>query len=65
MKKFLDYVKFNNYELVCQALDKSIKYLYQYDYFRQTPIHWAAKLGYEKMLELFLRYTELIFIIKI
>ena len=57
-EEFFDYVKFNNYELVCQALAKSIKYLYQYDYFRQTPIHWAAKLGYEKMLELFLRYTK-------
>ena len=57
-EEFFDYVKFNNYELVCQALDKSIKYLYQYDYFRQTPIHWVAKLGYVKMLELFLRYTK-------
>ena len=57
-EEFFDYVKFNNYELVCQALAKSIKYLYQYDYFRQTPIHWAAKLGYEKMLELFLRFTK-------
>ena len=57
-EEFFDYVKFNNYELVCQALTKSIKYLYQYDYFRQTPIHWAAKLGYEKMLELFLRFTK-------
>ena len=57
-EEFFDYVKFNNYELVCQALAKSIKYLYQYDYFRQTPIHWAAKLGYEKMLEMFLTYTR-------
>ena len=57
-EEFFDYVKFNNYELVYQALDKSIKYLYQYDYYKQTPIHWAAKLGYVKMLELFLRYTK-------
>ena len=34
-----------------QALNKNIQFLYQYDYFMQTPLHWAAKLGYEKMLE--------------
>ena len=57
-EEFFDYVKFNNFELVSQALEKNISYLYQYDYFKQTPIHWAAKLGYEKMLEMFLRYTR-------
>ena len=57
-EEFFDYVKFNNYELVKQALEINIRYLYQYDYFKQTAIHWAAKLGYEKMLELFLRYKR-------
>lgn len=57
-EEFFDYVKFNNFDLVCQALDRNTGYLYQYDYFKQTPIHWAAKLGYEKMLEKFLRYTR-------
>ena len=46
------------FDLVKQALNKNIRYLYQYDYFKQTPIHWAAKLGYEKMLEMFLSYTR-------
>ena len=57
-EEFFDYVKFNNYDMVNQALNKNIKFLYQYDYFKQTPLHWAAKLGYEKMLELFLTYTR-------
>ena len=57
-EEFFDYVKFNNMELVEQALDKNPRYLFQYDYFKQTAFHWAAKLGYEKMLEMFLRYTR-------
>ena len=57
-EEFMDYVKFNNVEMVNQALDKSIKYLYQYDYFEQTAFHWAAKLGYEKMLEMFLTFSK-------
>lgn len=57
-EEFFDYVKFNNYDMVSQALDKSIKYLYQYDYFKQTAFHWAAKLGYIKMLETFLNLSK-------
>jgi ankyrin repeat protein len=57
-EEFFDYVKFNNIELVEQAIDKNPRYLFQYDYFKQTAFHWAAKLGYEKMLEMFLRYTR-------
>ena len=57
-EEFMDYVKFNNFEMVNQALDKSIKYLYQYDYFQQTAFHWAAKLGYERMLEMFLTFSK-------
>ena len=57
-EEFFDYVKFNNYELVKQAINKSVKYLYQYDYFKQTAFHWAAKLGYDKMLDMFLRCSR-------
>ena len=57
-EEFLDYVKFNNFEMVSQALDKNIAYLYQYDYFHQTAFHWAAKLGYERMLEMFLTFSR-------
>ena len=57
-EEFFDYVKFNSYDLVKQALNKSIQYLYQYDYFKQTAFHWAAKLGYDKMLDMFLRCSR-------
>ena len=57
-EEFLDYVKFNNFEMVSQALDINIAYLYQYDYFHQTAFHWAAKLGYERMLEMFLTFSR-------
>ena len=57
-EEFFDYVKFNNYDLVKQALNKSTKYLYQFDYFKQTAFHWAAKLGYDKMLDMFLRCSR-------
>lgn len=50
-------MKFNDYERVSQALNHKSEYLYQYDYFLQTPIHWAAKLGYDKILELMLKKT--------
>ena len=57
-EEFFDYVKFNNYDLVKQAINKSIMYLYQFDYFKQTAFHWAAKLGYDKMLDMFLRCSR-------
>ena len=57
-EEFFDCVKFNNYELVKQAINKYTEYLYQYDYFKQTAFHWAAKLGYDKMLDLFLLYSK-------
>ena len=36
---------------------KNQKYSEQFDYLRQTPFHWAAKLGYEKILNLLLQYS--------
>ena len=57
-EEFLDYVKFNNFEMVNQALDITIAFLYQYDYYKQTAFHWAAKLGYERMLEMFLNFSR-------
>ena len=44
--------------MVKQALNITVKYLYQYDYFQQTAFHWAAKLGNLKMLDLFLTYSK-------
>ena len=51
-EEFIDAVKFNNYELVKQAIKKDKNYLIQFDYNQQTAFHWAAKLGYDKILRL-------------
>ena len=53
-EEFLDAVKFDNPEIVKQAVECNYKYLFEYDYFRQTAYHWAAKLGNEKILEILL-----------
>ena len=37
---FFDAVKFNDINVVKQALEKDDHYLIQFDYFKQTPIHW-------------------------
>ena len=54
----MDAVKFNKIELVKQGLDRNIDYLIQYDYYLQTPFHWAAKLGYDELLKILLKYTK-------
>lgn len=59
-EEFLDAVKFNKIEIVKQALRKNPNYLNQYDYFRQTPFHWAAKLGHYDLLKLFLNYSKMV-----
>ena len=52
-EEFFDAVKFNDIDIINQALKRSNKYLEQYDYFLQPPIHWAAKLGNVELLEKF------------
>ena len=59
-EEFIDAVKFNNMDIIKQGLIRSKDYLNQYDYFKQTPLHWAAKLGYSDMLKLFLKYTKMV-----
>ena len=59
-EEFIEAVKFNNLELVEQGLRRSNDYLHQFDYFRQTPFHWAAKLGHYEMLKLFLKHSKMI-----
>ena len=51
-EEFIEAVKFNNHELVEQALKVNRNYLYEYDYYKQTAFHWAAKLGYIPMMKL-------------
>ena len=59
-EEFFDAVKFNNIELVKQGLRRSRDYLNQFDYFKQTPIHWAAKLGYHDLLKIFLKFSKMV-----
>ena len=55
-EKFIESVKFDKYEVVKEALDNNKNYLTQYDYMKQTGFHWAAKLGYSRILNLLLDY---------
>ena len=57
-EEFFDAVKFYDIDIINQALKRSDLYLEQYDYFLQTPIHWAAKLGNVELLKQFLRLTK-------
>ena len=59
-EEFFDAVKFNDINVIKQALEKSEKYLIQFDYFKQTPIHWAAKLGHHEILKIFLKHTKMV-----
>ena len=55
---FMEAIKFNKINVVRQAIVINPRYLYQYDYMRQTPFHWAAKLGYDEMLKLLCQYSK-------
>ena len=59
-EEFMDAVKFNNIELVKQGLERSNDYIIQYDYYLQTPFHWAAKLGYYDLLKILLQYSKMV-----
>ena len=59
-EEFFDAVKFNDIKVVKEALAKNEHYLIQFDYFKQTPLHWAAKLGYHEILKIFLKYTKMV-----
>ena len=59
-EEFMDAVKFNKIDIVRQGLMKNPNYLNQFDYFRQTPFHWAAKLGHYDLLKLFLSYSKMV-----
>ena len=59
-EEFFDAVKFNKIDLVKQGLKRNLDYLEQYDYFLQTPYHWAAKLGYSDLLKVLLEHSKMI-----
>ena len=52
--EFFDAVKFNNVEIVEQAMKCNKEYLFEYDYYKQTAFHWAAKLGNKEVLSVLL-----------
>lgn len=56
-EEFFKAVKFNQLFLVEEALKINPKYSEQNDYYLQTPLHWAAKLGYIEMIQLLLKCT--------
>ena len=53
-EEFIEAVKFNNLDYVKQALENNKNLIFQFDYFKQTSFHWAAKLGNYKMLKFLL-----------
>ena len=57
---FFDAVKFNDINVIRQALEKDEHYLIQFDYFKQTPLHWAAKLGHYEILKILLKHTKMV-----
>ena len=57
---FFDAVKFNDINTVKQALRRDAHYLIQFDYFKQTPLHWAAKLGHYEILKVFVKHTKMV-----
>ena len=57
---FFDAVKFNDINVIRQALEKDNHYLIQFDYFKQTPLHWAAKLGHYEILKILLKHTKMV-----
>ena len=57
-EEFFEAVKYNNAELVSQALEKNERYLFQYDYMKQYAYHWAAKLGNIEVLRILLSYDK-------
>ena len=56
--EFLEAVKFNNYELVQNMLEKNIKLLFSIDYFGQTAYHWAAKFSDIKMMKILISFGK-------
>ena len=57
-EEFFEAIKFNNCKLVEQALELNPEYANQYDYMKQTPFHWAVKLGYDDILTILLKYSK-------
>lgn len=42
--------------LVASYLERNSYFVYEYDYFQQTGLHWAAKRGFLEMCQLLMSY---------
>ena len=49
---FFSAIKFKDYDFINKCLDNSYLYLFCFDYYKQTPYHWAAKLNDIKILKI-------------
>ena len=49
---FFSAIKFKDYDFINKCLDNSYLYLFCFDYYNQTPYHWAAKLNDIKLLKI-------------
>lgn len=49
---FFSAIKFKDYDFINKCLDNSYLYLFCFDYYKQTPYHWAAKLNDIKLLKI-------------
>ena len=52
---FFSAIKFKDYDFINKCLDNSYLYLYCFDYYNQTPYHWAAKLNDIKLLKILIK----------
>ena len=57
-EEFINAVKFNHIHIIKEVLMYNKSYLYEYDYLKQTAIHWAAKLGLKDMLQVLITNTK-------
>lgn len=53
--EFINAAKFNKIDIIEEALNMKLAYLFEYDYYGESAFHWAAKMGYVKMLQLLLK----------
>lgn len=51
-EEFINAVKFNQIHIIKEVLKYNKSYLFEFDYLKQTAIHWAAKLGHKEMLKI-------------
>ena len=56
---FLKFVKQNKYHIVSELLQENSKFILDFDQFHRTGLHWACYLGYEAIVDIFLKFDEI------